>query len=588
MIDTPLQGGPPARFDRHFFEGQETFTTIGGGALGGKASGLLLARETLAERSADLRFADLVVSVPTLTVLATDAFDRFLSVNDLHGLVYSGEQDRVIANALQRAELPTELVGDLWDLIRQVHTPLAVRSSSMLEDDIAHPFAGVYETKMIPNNQLNPERRFHKLIEAVKFVYASTFFGGAREYLRATGKSPEEEKMAIVIQEVVGSRHGDRFYPDVSGVGRSMNFYPTGRSKPEEGVLELALGLGKTIVDGGRAWTCSPATPRVGPPFGSVGEMLKGTQNEFWAVNMGKPPAYDPVAETEYLVKGSLTDAESDGTLTLVASTFDPNTDRVSMGLRGSGPRVLTFAPILEADQLPVAEAVRRLLEVFAERLGVAVEIEFALTLPPRAGQPARLGFLQVRPMAVTGETVEVGPMELADPDAIVASAAVMGNGVVDSIRDIVFVKPDRFDAGETPAIAAELEILNRSLAAAGRPYLLLGIGRWGSSEPWLGIPVQWPQISGARAIVEANLPDRAIDMSQGSHFFHNLLSFGVCYFSVPNQAPAHIDWQWLSQLPRAEETDHACRVELSQPLLIKVDGRNRRGVVLRPRGYGE
>jgi hypothetical protein len=588
MTCDPPTGSSPPRFDRHFFEGKETFTTIGGGALGGKASGLLVARETLADRADVLSSSALEISVPTLTILATDAFDRFLSLNRLHDLVYSGEEDRVTANSLQRADLPAELVGDLWDLIRQVHTPLAVRSSSLMEDDVAHPFAGVYATKMIPNNQPSPELRFRKLVEAIKFVYASTFFRDARDYLQAAGRSPQDEKMAIVIQEVVGRRHGDRFYPDLSGVARSMNFYPIGRAKPEEGVMELALGLGKTIVDGGRTWTCSPAFPRIGPPFGSVAEILRGTQTEFWAVNMGKPPEYDPVTESEYLSMSGLSDAEADGTLTYLASTFDPQSDRVSMGLRGSGPRVLTFAPLLEAQQWPLAETVRKLLEVFAERLGSAVEIEFALTFPSQSNQPARLGFLQVRPMAVALETVEVGLEELGSADVIVASPIVMGNGVLDNIRDIVFVKPDVFDAGQSPAIAEEIEIMNTALTAFGRPYLLLGFGRWGSSEPWLGIPLVWSQISGARCIVEANLPEVAIDMSQGSHFFHNLLSFGVSYFSVPNQEPARIDWQWLMQLPRAAETSHVCRVELPDPLLIRVDGRNRRGVVLRPRGYGE
>jgi hypothetical protein len=579
------------RFDRRFFEGRETFTTIGSGALGGKASGLLAAREALADRPATLRFEDLEISVPTLTVITTDAFDRFLERNRLHELVYSGADDRQIAAALQRAELPTEIVGDLWALVRQVHTPLAVRSSSLLEDALAHPFAGVYATKMIPNNQHDPETRFRKLLEAVKFVYASTFFRAPRTYVRVTGRRPEEEKMAVIVQEVVGHRHGPRFYPEVAGVARSWNFYPTGHAQPADGVLDLALGLGKTIVDGGRAWTCSPAHPRSVPPFNSVDHMIEQTQSEFWAVNMGPPAAYDPTVETEYLVQAGLSEAETDGTLVHLASTYDAASDRVVMGVGDRGPRIVDFAPMLRLAQWPVVEAVRGLLALFAERLGAPVEIEFALTFPVPAspgdpeGRPARLGFLQVRQMLVSSQTVEIGDDELADPRAVVRSEHVMGNGVIEGLRDIVYVKPEVFEARHTQTIAGEVDRLNQALVEEGRPYVLVGFGRWGSADPWLGIPVAWAQIAGARVIVEASLPVMNVDMSQGAHFFHNLLSFRVAYFSVPGLDASGIDWEWLRALPARRETDFVRHVETPGSLLVRVDGRRGRGVVLRGAG---
>ena len=579
------------RFDRRFFEGRETFTTIGAGALGGKASGLLAAREALADRPASLNFEDLEISVPTLTVITTGAFDLFLGRNHLLPLVYSGADDRQIAATLQRAELPTEIVGDLWALVRQVHTPLAVRSSSLLEDALAHPFAGVYATKMIPNNQHDPETRFRKLVEAVKFVYASTFFRAARNYVHVAGRRPEDERMAVIVQEVVGHRHGPRFYPEVAGVARSWNFYPTGHAQPADGVLDLALGLGRTIVDGGRSWTCSPAHPRSVPPFNSVDHMIEQSQSEFWAVNMGPPPAYDPTAETEYLVQAGLADAEADGTLVHLASTYDAASDRVVMGVGERGPRIVDFAPMLRLAEWPVVEAVRGLLALFAERLGAPVEIEFALTFPtvpsPGApeGLPARLGFLQVRPMLVSSQTVEIGEDELADARVVVRSEHVMGNGVIEGLRDIVYVKPEVFEARHTPTIAAEVDRLNQALIEEGRSCVLVGFGRWGSADSWLGIPVEWAQIASARVIVEANLPAMNVDMSQGAHFFHNLLSFRVAYFSVPGLDPSGIDWEWLRGLPVRRETDFVRHVETPAPLLVRVDGRRGRGVVLRAAG---
>jgi hypothetical protein len=576
------------RFDRRFFEGRETFTTIGEGALGGKASGLLAAREALADRPASLRFEGLEISVPTLTVITTGAFDLFLARNRLHELVYSGADDRRIATALQRAELPTEIVGDLWALVRQVHTPLAVRSSSLLEDALAHPFAGVYATKMIPNHQHDPESRFRKLVEAVKFVYASTFFRAARTYVRVAGRDPEEERMAVIVQEVVGNRHGPRFYPEVAGVARSWNFYPTGHAQPADGVLDLALGLGRTIVEGGRAWTCSPAHPLSVPPFNSVDHLIEQSQSEFWAVNMGPPPAYDPTAETEYLVQAGLADAETDGTLVHLASTYDPDADRVVMGVESRGPRIVDFAPMLRLAQWPVIEAVRGLLALFAERLAAPVEIEFALTFPaPGApeGLPARLGFLQVRPMLVSSQTVEIGEDELAGPRVVVRSEHVMGNGIIEGLRDIIYLKPEVFEARRTPAIAAEVDRLNQALIEEGRSCVLVGFGRWGSADPWLGIPVAWAQIASARVIVEASLPGMNVDMSQGAHFFHNLLSFRVAYFSVPGLDASGIDWEWLRGLPARRETDFVRHVETPAPLLVRVDGRRGRGVVLRDAG---
>ncbi len=573
------------RFDREFFTGKEQFTRIGDGACGGKASGLLFIRGVLDRHVPPGSFPPVTIAIPTLTVITTALFDEFIEQNHLRDVALDDVPDDRIAHAFQRANLPVELLGDLRALIEQVHAPLAVRSSSLLEDALYQPFAGVYATKMIPNNQFDADTRFRRLAEAVKYVYASTFFRTAKDYSRAIGRDIAAEKMAVIIQEVVGRRHGDRFYPDVSGVARSYSFYRSGTARPEDGVVNLALGLGKTIVDGGLAWTYSPAFPHASPPFASARAMLDETQANFWAVNMGKPPAYDPVAETEYLVQAALDAAAADGTLEFVASTYEPQSDRLSIGMRPGGAWAITFAPLLALDDVPFNSLVRALLCACEEGVGAKVEIEFAMTIQQtREGVAARFGFLQVRPMAVSDQVVDVPVDALGSDDALVASEAVMGNGVVADLRDVVYVKPATFETRFTRTIAAELAAFNRTLVDGERPYLLIGFGRWGSSDPWLGIPVEWSDINGAQAIVEATLPNINVDLSQGSHFFHNISSFHVSYFSMPHSGRYAIDFDWLAGQPAVSETDLVRHVRLAQPLVVRVDGRSGRGVILRGR----
>jgi hypothetical protein len=570
-----LRDLPP--YSRRLFDPSQRLSRLGSGELGGKAHGLIQAAEVLARRGAELESIGLAVDVPALVVLGTDLFETFLDRNDLRELVAGEPTDEAIRSAFQQAPVPAEMAGDFAALAGEVRSPLAVRSSSLLEDALGQPFAGVYGTKMIPGNQVQPQARLRALLDAVKFVWASTFFQEARAYRRAAG-GDRPEKMAVLVQEVVGRAHGDRFYPEISGVARSIDFYPQGRARPEDGIVHLALGLGKTIVDGELCWSFSPAHPEVGPPFGSVRDLVAATQTRFWAVNTGPPPSYDPMTETEYLVRPGLAEAESDGTLRSTASTYDPASDRLVPGTGRKGPRVLTFAPILVYRELPLAGTIRALLDVCAEEMGAPVEIEFALSLPP--GGPRRLGFLQVRPLAVGSEAVEVSEAELAAPTAVVASRAALGNGRC-QVRDLVWVDPANFETAATPAIAEEIATLNRGLLEEGRPYLLIGFGRWGSSEPWLGIPVRWDQISGARCIVEAALPGLSPEPSQGSHFFHNLSSFQVCYLTVRPEGPG-IDWEWIRRQPVERRTAHVRHARLAGPLEVAVDGTSGRGVVRR------
>jgi hypothetical protein len=567
-------------FSRAFFGTSESFSRIGEGEFGGKARGLVFIRDVIQTQFDTVRFPGIHIDIPRSVVLATDIFDAFMEQNRLFDVALSDTSDDRIALAFQEADLPVEIVGDLRALVEEVHLPLAVRSSSLLEDALFRPFAGIYETKMIPNNQPDPTVRFKRLVEAIKFVYSSVYSKSAKSYIRTTDKTIRDEKMAVLIQEVVGERWNGRFYPQLSGVARSYNFYPVGPSKPNEGVVNLALGLGKTVVDGGVTWAYSPAHPKAPPPLAGVSDLLKKTQVEFWAVNMGKPPTYDPTAETEYLIKGNLQEAEYDDTLRLLASTFDPRSERVVPGTGADGPRILNFTPILVDEEIPLNNLIKALLEACEKTVGAKVEIEFALTWPRGNPSPARFGFLQVRPMVVSDEAVEINDDEFDAPNLLAASSRVMGNGIVDGVRDVVYVKPDRFEARHTRAIAGQLEQLNRSLQDEGRPYLLIGFGRWGSADPWLGIPVDWGQICGAKVIVEATLPTMNVDPSQGSHFFHNISSFKVSYFSVRYDRDKQIDWEWLSRQETIAETEFVRQVRLRTPLRIKVDGRTGRGAI--------
>lgn len=584
-------------FNRDFYSETDEFTFIGDGRLGGKAQGLAFVKEKIVSHFGEWRSggsggsggsgsSSIIVEIPRLTVITTEFFDRFMEQNNLYEIAFSDQSNERIAHHFIKAELPPDLIGDLRALISKVHLPLAVRSSSLLEDSLEAPFAGIYETKMIPNNQADIDTRFRKLTEAIKFVYASTFFSGAKSYIKTTPHKIEAEKMAVIIQEVVGLRHYDRFYPNISGVGRSYNFYPTGHAGPEDGVVNLALGLGKTIVDGGAVWTFSPEYPDIAPPYNSVKDLMKQTQIDFWAVNMGKPPAYDPTKETEYLVKSSLKDAEYDNTLIYIASTYNHESDRIDIGAGFPGPRIINFAPLLQVELLPVNRLIKSVLEICETTFKADVEIEFALTIDSAKKQPTRFGLLQVRPMAISCEMIDLDEDKLTrDPGTVLAASDnVMGNGSMETIKDILYVAPETFSLKDSKTIAQEISTFNRRLVDAGKPYLLIGFGRWGTSDPWLGIPVDWGQISGARVIIESQLPETggSIDLSQGSHFFHNISNLGVLYFSLAKNGKFPIDWQWINDRELLHRGNYMRHVQLKSPLTVKVDGRKRKGVIFK------
>jgi hypothetical protein len=543
--------------------------------VGGKAQGLLNIHQTLQQLTRE--FPEITIDIPPMSVIGTSVFDAFIKRNALIDIAYSNNSDDHIAHAFQLADMPFEILGDLRKLVDRQSIPLAVRSSGLLEDSTSRPFAGVYLTKLIPNNHLNPDIRFQKLIEAIKFVWASTYYKIAKDYCKATNLNFQDEKMAVIIQEVVGKRHDTRFYPELSGVARSYNYYPFKPAKPVDGVVDLALGLGKTIVDGGRSWTYSPAFPKMPPPFESVQKILDETQNEFWVINLGEPFEYNPIKETEYMLKEDLRTAEKDRALTYLVSTFDPLSERFSIGTGNSGPRALTFAPLLTIDNISFNHLIQTLLFSCETAVGSPVEIEFAMTFDPH-----NFGLLQVRPMSVPTEELIVNPNDLLDENAVVSSEMVLGNGTLENIYDIVYVKPDSFELKFTSKIAEELEEFNHTLLKATRPYLLIVFGRLGTLDPWLGIPVNWGQISGAKAIIEATQENARVELSQGSHYFHNIINLGIKYFSMPFTSPYHIDWNWINEQSIVTESMFVRHVRLSSPLKIIVDGQNGRGVIFK------
>ena len=572
--------GALVRFDRASFSYRDRFTYMGAGSLGAKAHGLARVSGVLENKIAPLFRTTINVEIPLLTVIATDFFDSFMSRNNLLDVAGAATNDEQISSAFQQAELPVELIADLRAFLAQIRVPLAIRSSSLLEDAMGEPFAGVYSTAMVPNNQPDLEDRLFSLSRAIKYIYASTFFGQAVDYRCAASRENREEKMGVIIQEVVGSYHDGRFYPHISGVARSFNFYPLGLARPDDGVIDLALGLGKMIVEDGISWPYSPSYPQVNPPYTTVRDLLKQSQKEFWAISLTEPSAGRQSGHVEHLKKYPLSDAEQDGTLSLVASTYNAEDDRIMMGIREPGPRIVDFAHIVKGEMIPLTLLLKHLLRECAESFGTMVTIEFALTWAKDNPAPARFGFLQVRPMVVSNAHVHVRPEQLDGDNVLVASESALGNGRLNDISDIVYVKAETFDVARTKTIAADLEEINRRLLAQKRPYVLIGFGRWGSSDPSAGIPINFAKISGAKIIVETTMPGIDFMLSQGSHFFHNITSFKVLYFSVSHTGKHTIDWAWLNAQSIIEETVYVRHIRAARPLQIRVDGRTSRGVI--------
>ena len=577
--DTLVADFDPKTFDA----GGNFFARIGNGSLGGKARGLAFVRYLLNYHGVGNLWPGVKISVPPTVVLATDCFDRFLAQNDLRDLALSSRDDTRILAEFMRAPLPRDVVRKLRAFVESVRWPLAVRSSSLLEDSQYQPFTGVYETYMLPNNHPDARVRLRHLLAAVRRVYASTFLRQAKDYLHATPYRLEEERMAVAIQKVVGAYHENRFYPDFSGVARSFNYYPTPPATSADGVAAVALGMGRAVVAGERCLSFSPRHPLSIPTFSSVKEIVSNSQREFWAVEMGGQADVDSEEAMRETAFG-LDVAEKDGTLYALGSTYSAENQAVYDGLSRPGVRLVTFAPILKHGVFPLAEILAVLLEVGSQGMNCPAEIEFAACLSADPKKPHEFGFLQMRPLVLARETENLDLDEAPAEALLCKSARVMGNGTISGIRDVVVVDFHRFDRSMSRVAAAEIARFNAELREAARPYLLIGMGRWGSTDPWLGIPVTWDQISGAKVIVESGFRDFRVTPSQGSHFFQNLTSFQIGYFTVnADLGEGSIDWEWLAAQRAVSERDSVRHLRFEEPIVVKMSGRKTQGLIYKP-----
>lgn len=560
------------------------FLRVGGGSLGGKARGLAFMRHLLRKHRLQRQFPGVRVTVPPAVVLATDIFDRFVSENNLADFALNCSDDGEIERRFLEVSLPSGLRDNLLEFLGEVRYPLAVRSSSLLEDSQYQPFTGVYETFMLGNRDADLSVRLDQLMEAIKRVYASTFSQHAKAYVRATPYRLEEEKMAVILQQVVGRVHDQRFYPDFSGVVRSYNFYPVPPVSYGDGIAAVALGLGRAVVDGGKCLTFCPRYPRNIVQFSSVEDILANSQSDFWALELSPAqPAQEPAAHMRE-VRFGLDAAQADGTLYPVGSTYSADNHAVYDGVSRPGLRLVTFAPVLKHEVFPLAPLLDQLTQVGEDAFARPVEIEFAVRLSQHSGEMADFGFLQIRPLALSRQGEEFRADD-ADPARLVCqSCKVLGNGRITDLCEVVVVDVHRFERARSQEVARGVAQMNAKLSEQGSSYLLIGVGRWGSTDPWLGIPVAWDEISGARVIVEAGFRDFRVTPSQGSHFFQNLTAFQIGYFTVnPDAGEGFVDWQWLASATAVEEDGCVRHLHFDRPLTVVMNGRTGQGMILKP-----
>jgi len=576
--------GVIADFDRDRYDEYLQFARIGEGSIGGKARGLAFLDSLIKRNRLTDFYEDVVISIPRTVVLGTDVFDEFMEDNNLYEIALSNRSDKDILSRFVKARLPFRIHEDLYRFISCINNPIAIRSSSLLEDSHYQPFAGIYSTYMIPNIKFNDRVMIDKLGDAIKSVYASAYYKDSKSYMAATLNMIDEEKMAIVLQEVTGRQYGDRFYPAISGVARSINFYPIPPEKPEDGIANIAFGLGKYIVDGGIGIRFSPKYPKKILQLSTPDLALSETQKSFYALDL-RPESFSPsVDDTVNLMKLRIKDAENDNALKLVASTFDYDSHQLKEGTMYDGKRIIAFSQLLNHDTFPLAEILGQALEIGQREMNKPVEIEFAVNLDLPKGQPKIFSLLQIRPIAGRDETINLSPDDIRKEEVLLVSNTALGNGIIKNICDFVYVKPEAFNASKSLEIVNLLEKLNDTFTAAKKNYVLVGPGRWGSSDPWLGIPVKWPQISAARLIVESGLEHYRIDPSQGTHFFQNLTSFRVGYFTVnPFINDGFYDTEYLAGQPAAYEDAFLRHIHFEKPIRIAIDGKKNFGVVYKP-----
>ena len=581
-----LQEGIIADFISGDFDPDADFIKIGKGSLGGKARGLAFMSTQLKEHPLiHEKFKDITISVPKTLVISTEAFDSFLSDNKLKDIPTSDFSDNQIAEIFLQSSLPDWLHNDLKLFIEHITYPLAIRSSSLLEDAQFQPFAGIYKTYMLPNHDPDPEQRLMQLVIAIKLVYASTYLEIPRAYARSTLHRTEDEKMAVIIQQLSGSRHGDYFYPALAGVAQSYNFYPISHMKPEEGIAHIALGLGKTVVEGGTSLRFSPKYPQFLTQFSTVDDILKNSQRFFFALKMVDSPenfdSPDKESDDATLAKLEIDDVRDHVPVANFSSTYIPEENRIRDSGNVTGYRVLTFASILKYDFFPLPQILTEILKIGRKGMGSPVEIEFSVNIDFNKKKKPEFSLLQIRPMAISLHNRDVEITQKDIKRAFCFSTMALGNGKFEDITDIVYVRPDSFDPARTVEIAAEVGKINQRMIQQNRKYLLIGPGRWGSADRWLGIPVTWNNISGIGAVVETTADNLKADPSQGSHFFHNITSLGISYLTIKENSKDFLDLKWLKSITPESETNYLRHVKLDRPITLKIDGKKSRAVLI-------
>ena len=574
--------GVVAVYQKERFDEYSNFARIGDGSLGGKGRGLAFIG-AMVKRYPKLEHDHFAVTIPKTVVICTDIFDEFMETNELYPVVLSEVDDETILKYFLRASLPARLIEDLMAFFDVVKSPIAVRSSSLLEDSHYQPFAGIYSTYMVPKLE-DKYDMLRTLSDAIKAVYASVFYRDSKAYMTATSNLIDQEKMAIVLQEVVGNRYNDRFYPTISGVARSLNFYPIGNEKAEDGIANIALGLGKYIVDGGQTLRFSPRHPHNILQMSTMDFALRETQTRFYALDLKNLADQFSVDDSFNLLRLNLKDADADGSLKFIVSTYDPYDQVIRDGYYPGGRKILSFVNVLQHEVFPLADTLDQILHVGEDEMGRPIEIEFAVNIDPQNPGFATFYLLQVRPIVDNKEVMEEDLTLVEQEDTILTSTSVLGHGIVTDVQDIIYVKTGAFCSSNNQSIAYDIEKMNRQFTGEEKNYVLVGPGRWGSSDSWLGIPVKWPHISNARVIVDCGLENYRVDPSQGTHFFQNLTSFGVGYFTInPFKGDGWFDEGYLNSLPAVEETEYLRHVRFDKPVVIKMDGKKSLGVVLKP-----
>ncbi len=571
-----------AKFDRYQYDEYLVFSRIGEGSLGGKGRGLAFIDLFLKSNHLSKKYKDITISIPRTVVLSTDVFNEFMEDHKLLQFVAEPHDDETILKKFISKPLPKWVIKDVKSFLSTLKTPVAIRSSSVLEDSIYQPFAGVYATYMLPNTDI---AHFLKMTcTAIKSVMASSFYKSSKSYIKATAHSVEESQMAVILQEVIGKQYDTLYFPNISGVARSINFYPIGEEKPNEGIANIALGLGEIIVGGGRTLHFSPYHPKNILQLSSTKTALKDTQKYFYGLDMNPESYQVSTSESVNKKKINLRQAKNHPALKFVASTYDMQSNQIRAGVFHDGARILSFESILKQETFPLAEILKDLLQIGQEEMRHPIEIEFAIKLDVPLGEPKIFSFLQIRPIVESNDYKHIIPKKINILDTIIYSKSALGNGKYEGIYDFVYIKPETFNAAKTLDIATSIEQLNKTFEKEKKNYVLVGPGRWGSSDPWLGIPINWTQISAAKIIVESGLENFVIDPSQGTHFFQNLTSFKVGYLTLnPFMNDGFFNVAYLNKQKAIYEDKFIRHVRFKKALTIMLDGKNHRAVIYKP-----